>query len=126
MGLPSAIGAWCAANEEGSGHFNKKVYAYVGDGGLGQYLAEWTTVAKYNMDIVCIVENNSELAKISKEQRNAKMPVWETSLKNPNFAEYARSCGTKAVRVCNKKQLREALENIPSGEPYLIELITSK
>lgn len=126
VGLPSAIGAWCAANEEGSRHFNKKVYAYVGDGGLGQYLAEWTTVAKYNMDIVCIVENNSELAKISKEQRNAKMPVWETSLKNPNFAEYARSCGTKAVRVCNKKQLREALENIPSGEPYLIELITSK
>lgn len=126
VGLPSAIGAWCAANEEGSRHFKRKVYAYVGDGGLGQYLAEWTTVAKYNMDIVCIVENNSELAKISKEQRNAKMDVWETNLRNPNFAEYARSCGTKAARVETREQLIEALKNIPEGEPYLIEMLTAK
>ena len=126
VGLPSAIGAWCAANEEGSRHFKMKVYAYVGDGGLGQYLAEWTTVAKYNMDIVCIVENNSELAKISKEQRNAKMDIWETNLRNPSFAEYARSCGTKAARVETREQLIEALKNIPEGEPYLIEMLTAK
>lgn len=124
VGLPSAIGAWCAANEKGSEHFGKKVYAFVGDGGFGQYLAEWTTVVKYNMDIVCIVLNNSELAKITKEQKNAHVEIWQTDLKNPSFAEYAKLCKSKSARVTNKAELEDALKNIPRGEPYLIEIIS--
>ncbi len=109
VGLPSAMGAWCAANENDSDYKGRPVVAVVGDGGLGQYLSEWTTVAKNSMDIKCVVFNNSELAKISLEQRNAKFDVWETSLRNPSFAEFAKLCGTKAVRISDPEKLDEQL-----------------
>ena len=124
VGLPSAIGAWCATQEKDSPMRNRPVVAIVGDGGLGQYLAEWTTVAKYNMDIKCVVFNNSELAKISKEQRNAHYDVWETSLVNPSFAEFAKLCGTNAVRLSNPETLEQDLVKAMSEKgACLIEII---
>ena len=123
VGLPSAIGAWCASQEENSPVKNRPVVAIVGDGGLGQYLTEWTTVAKYNMDIKCVVFNNSELAKISLEQRNAHYDVWETSLVNPSFADFAKLCGTNAVRLTNPDTLEQDLQNAISQKgACLIEI----
>ena len=123
VGLPSAIGAWCASQEENSPVKNRPVVAVVGDGGLGQYLTEWTTVAKYNMDIKCVVFNNSELAKISLEQRNAHYDVWETSLVNPSFAEFAKLCGTNAVRLTNPETLEQDLQKAISQKgACLIEI----
>ena len=125
VGLPSAMGAWCASREAGR-HRGRPVVAVVGDGGIGQYLAEWTTAAKYGMDIKCVVFNNSELAKISLEQRNARFDVWETSLKNPGFAEFARLCGTGAVRISDPSKLDEQLRAAFSlAGPVLIEITTA-
>ena len=70
-----------------------------GDGGFGQYLAEFTTAVKYDMNITHVLLNNSELGKISKEQRAAERQVWQTSLVNPNFSIYAKSCGGFGKRV---------------------------
>ncbi len=109
VGLPSAMGAWCASQEYGSIVEGRPVVAVVGDGGLGQYLAEWSTISKYAMDIKCVVFNNSELAKISLEQRNAHFNVWETSLKNPSFAEFAKLCGTKSVQISDPAKMEEQL-----------------
>lgn len=125
VGLPSAIGAWCATQERDGAYAGKKVVAVVGDGGLGQYLSEWTTVAKYGMDIKCVVFNNSELAKISMEQRAANVDVWETSLVNPNFAEYAKLCGTSSVRITNPEKLEEEMKTAFAKEgSALIEILT--
>ena len=124
VGLPASIGAWCASQEENSPVKNRPVVAIVGDGGLGQYLAEWTTIAKYNMDIKCVVFNNSELAKISKEQRNAHFDVWETSLTNPSFADFAKLCGTKGVRLSNPETLEQDLQSALSQKgACLIEIV---
>ena len=124
VGLPSAIGAWCATKEENSPVKDRPVVAIVGDGGLGQYLAEWTTVAKHNMDIKCVVFNNSELAKISLEQRNAHFDVWETSLTNPSFAEFAKLCGTNGVRLSNPETLEQDLAKAMSEKgACLIEIV---
>ena len=124
VGLPAAIGAWSAVRDHpelGA----RPVVAVVGDGGLGQYLAEWTTVVRCGMDIKCVVFNNSELAKISLEQRNAHVSVWETRLLNPNFAEFAKLCGSAGVRIDDPAKLatemRRAFE-IPG--PALIEVLT--
>ena len=124
VGLPAAIGAWRAVRDHpelGA----RPVVAVVGDGGLGQYLAEWTTVVRCGMDIKCVVFNNSELAKISLEQRNAHVSVWETRLLNPNFAEFAKLCGSAGVRIDDPAKLatemRRAFE-IPG--PALIEVLT--
>ena len=65
--------------------------AVTGDGGFGQYMAEYTTAVKYGMNITHVLLNNAELGKISKEQRAGEFDVWQTSLSNPSFAAYART-----------------------------------
>ncbi len=123
VGLPSAIGAACATKEEGE-LFNRKVIVIVGDGGLGQYLADFSTLVKYNLNVCVVVFNNSELGKISLEQRAAGMKVWETSLANPNFAEYAKACGTFGARVKTEQELRDALQQaIALNAPSLVEIM---
>ncbi|MEM1110486.1 MAG: thiamine pyrophosphate-dependent enzyme [Pseudomonadota bacterium] len=122
--LPAAIGAWCATQdfEEYAG---RKVVSVSGDGGLGQYLAEVTTLVKYNMDVTHVLLNNGELGKISKEQRAGEWDVWETDLLNPNFAEYAELCGAMGIRVSEADELENALRRaIEHDGPALVEIMT--
>jgi thiamine pyrophosphate-dependent acetolactate synthase large subunit-like protein/nitrite reductase/ring-hydroxylating ferredoxin subunit len=119
--LPAALGAWAASGG------SRKIISIGGDGGLGQYLADFTTAVKYEMPITHIVLNNDELAKISREQVTALRPVWQTSLVNPDFAEFARLCGGEGYRVEDPEDLQEALEAALAveGKPALVEVRTS-
>ncbi|MCP4361478.1 MAG: Rieske 2Fe-2S domain-containing protein [Chloroflexi bacterium] len=117
--FPAAMGAWAAAPE-------RKIVAVAGDGGFGQYMAEFTTAVKYHMPITLILLNNSELAKISREQRGGNFHVWQTSLVNPNFAQYAENCGGLGIRVEQAADLRPALETaLAFNGPSLVEIISS-
>ena len=116
---PAAMGAWVAVGD------SRPVIAVAGDGGFCQYLAELTTAVKYNMPIKLILLNNSELGKISKEQRAGEFDVWATDLHNPNFSEYANSCGALGIRVENKEALKENMEKVLAHDgPALLEIIT--
>ena len=65
------------------------------------------------------------LGKISKEQRAGEWKVWETSLVNPNFAEYAKLCGAKGIRVESPDVLDRALQDALTHEgPALVEIVT--
>ncbi len=121
FGLPAALGAWAAT--QGS----RKVISVSGDGGLGQYLADFTTAVKYGMDITHVVLNNDELAKISRDQVGALRPVWQTSLVNPDFAAFARNCGGVGFRVEDPDDLEDALSSALAvkGGPSLVEVITA-
>ena len=69
--------------------------------------------------------NNAELGKISKEQRAGEWPVWQTDLTNPNFAEFATSCGGLGIRVEKVSDLEAALQRaIDFDGPALVEVIT--
>jgi thiamine pyrophosphate-dependent acetolactate synthase large subunit-like protein len=69
--------------------------------------------------------NNSELGKITKEQRAGHFPVWQTSLVNPDFAAYASSCGALGLRVTSADELDDALARaIAHDGPSLVEVIT--
>ena len=117
--LPAAMGAWAA-----QGH-QRPIWSVSGDGGLGQYLAEINTLVKYNMNIKHIVLNNSELGKISKEQRAAEVDVWQTTLSNPSFAKYAQNCGALGIRVEKLEDLIPAMEKLKACDgPALLEVIT--
>jgi len=61
------------------------------------------------MNITHVLLDNSMLGKITKEQRAAQFEVWQTSLHNPDFAEYARICGALGVRVDTRDQVGPAL-----------------
>ena len=123
--LPAAMGAWAATRGGHSRFTGRKVVSISGDGGLGQYLGEITTLVKYDMNITHVVLNNSQLGKISKEQRSGEWPVWQTSLVNPDFAAFAESCGARGFRVSAPDQLDQALtEAIGHTGPALVEIVT--
>lgn len=122
--LPAALGAWSATQDFEEFH-GRKVISISGDGGFGQYAMEFTTAVKYGMDITHILLNNSELGKISKEQRSGEWPVWETNLTNPSFAAFARLCGGHGHRVTEAAELKDAITAaIAHNGPSLVEIIT--
>jgi pyruvate oxidase len=104
FGFPAAMGAWAAAPD-------RQIVAVTGDGGFGQYLAELTTAVKYEMNITHVLIDNGQLGKISKEQRAGEWDVWQTSLHNPDFAEYAKLCGAFGVRVASRDALDDAISS---------------
>lgn len=117
--LPAAMGAWAAQGKD------RPIWSVSGDGGFGQYLGEMMTLVKYNMNIKHILLNNSELGKISKEQKAAELDVWKTSLHNVSFAKYAENCGALGLRVTKKEDLLSAFEKIKNHNgPALLEIIT--
>ncbi|VAW30558.1 Pyruvate dehydrogenase (quinone), partial [hydrothermal vent metagenome] len=117
--FPAAMGAWAAAPQ-------RKIIAVAGDGGFGQYLAEFTTAVKYSMNITLVLLNNCEIAKISREQRGGNFHVWQTSLHNPNFAQFAQNCGGLGIRVEKIEALRPALEQAFAHDgPSLVEIISA-
>ncbi|WP_100463207.1 thiamine pyrophosphate-dependent enzyme [Mycobacteroides abscessus] len=118
FGFPAAMGAWAAAPE-------RPIIAITGDGGFGQYLAELTTAVKYNMNITHILLNNGELAKISDEQRGAQYEVWQTSLRNPDFAAFARDCGAYGRQVATPAELSVVIsEALSFPGPAMVEVLT--
>ena len=118
FGFPAAMGARMAAPD-------RPTIAVTGDGGFGQYLAEFTTAVKYGMNITHVLLNNSELGKISKEQRAGEWDVWQTSLHNPNFAEYAKNCGGFGIRVTDRAELDDAMTQAFAYDgPAIVEILT--
>lgn len=116
--FPAAMGAW-AANS------GRKIVSISGDGGFGQYMGELTTAVKYEMDITHILLNNSELGKISKEQRDGEWKVWQTSLVNPSFAAFAELCGGRGIAVDAAQDLASAVkEALAYPGPSLVEVMT--
>ncbi|RME59720.1 MAG: thiamine pyrophosphate-binding protein [Caldilineae bacterium] len=117
--FPAAMGAWAAAP-------SRPILAIAGDGGFGQYMAEFTTAVKYQMPITLVLLNNAELAKISREQRNAGFHVWQTDLHNPNFADFAENCGGLGIRVSQRADLRPALEQaLVHDGPSIVEILST-
>ena len=117
--FPAAMGAWAAVGED------RQIVSVSGDGGFGQYAMELTTAAKYGMNLTHVLMNNNELGKISKEQRFAEFDVWQTSLHNPNFADFANLCGVRGTRVESADDLDAALADALSHDgPALVEVMT--
>jgi thiamine pyrophosphate-dependent acetolactate synthase large subunit-like protein len=124
FGFPAAMGAW-AATQDCEEFAGRKVISISGDGGFGQYPMDFTTAVKYGMDITHILLNNSELGKISKEQRAGEWPVWETDLHNPSFAAFAKLCGGYGARVTKASALQEAIAGaLAHAGPALVEIVT--
>ncbi len=121
---PAAMGAWLATQEEDERFHGRKVVAISGDGGFGQYMGELLTAVKYGMNITHVLVNNSELGKITKEQRAGEWEAWQTSLHNPNFAEYATVSGAWGRRVTSADELDQTLrEALTVDGPALVEIV---
>ncbi len=123
--LPAAMGAWAATQESDPRFAGRKVVSVSGDGGFGQYMGELLTAVKYGMNITHVLLRNDQLGKISKEQRSGNWEVWQTSLHNPSFAEYARISGALGIEVREASQLDAALaEALAAPGPSLVEIVS--
>ncbi len=119
FGFPAAMGAWAAEGDK------RPIVAVTGDGGFGQYLGELLTAVQYKMNITHILLNNSQIGKISKEQRAGQFDVWKTTLHNPNFSEYANNCDAMGIRVTEKSRLDDAIQEALAYEgPSMVEVIS--
>ncbi len=117
--FPAAMGAWAAVGD------TRKVVSVSGDGGFGQYAMELTTAVKYGMNITHVLLNNSELGKISKEQRAGEFDVWQTSLHNPDFAAFAELCGAQGIRVTELDDLHDAVAAALAHDgPSIVEVVS--
>lgn len=115
--LPAALGAFAAVGR------SRPIVSMSGDGGLAQYLAEFTTAVLYDMPITHLVLNNDELGKISREQVGGLWPVWQTALVNPDFPAFAESCGGRGFRATTPDELTMAMREAVSHDgPALVEV----
>ena len=116
--FPAAMGRWLRSGDQ------RDVVSISGDGGFGQYAMELTTAVKYGMNITHVLVNNSELGKISKEQRSAELDVWQTSLHNPSFAELATLAGATGIRVAELDGLDAGLAAAFGADgPVVVEIV---
>jgi len=72
-------------------------------------------------------DSASESAQDTNEQGEsaASSVKWQTSLQNPNFAEYAELCGAMGVRVTGPSELDDAMQKALAHDgPALVEILT--
>jgi acetolactate synthase-1/2/3 large subunit len=122
--LPAAIGARCASP-------NRPVICFTGDGGFWYHLSELETAARYGINTVTVVNNNSSLSQetgeINRAYRN-DLPANAYDLmkfNSINLAKLAEAMGCFGIRVEEPSELRPALDRaLASGRPALVDVAT--
>lgn len=117
-GLPAAIAAKLAAPQ-------RTVVAIAGDGCLQMTSQELMTAVQFGLGLIVIIANNRTLGTIRMHQeRRYPGRVVATSLMNPDFAAWAKSCGAHAERVETTDAFAPALERaLADGRACVIELV---
>lgn len=116
--VPEAIGAKKAFPD-------RQVIAMAGDGGLTMLLGELLTIVQNKIPVKIVVYNNGELGFIRLESNMEKIPPFEISLQNPDFAELAKVIGIKAIKIDSPNNLENILrEALANDEAVLINAVT--
>eukprot|EP00873_Tetraselmis_striata_P031693 jgi/Tetstr1/451957/TSEL_038993.t1 len=119
-GIPAAV---AAARLDRS----RPVIAFAGDGCFLMNGQEFATAVQYDLAIIVIVVDNGMYGTIRMHQEmNYPDRVVATSLKNPDFAAYARAFGGHGERVEKTEDFVPALERaVSSGRPAIIHCLVS-
>jgi acetolactate synthase-1/2/3 large subunit len=125
-GLPGALGVKCALPD-------RPVLCWSGDGAFYYHIGELETAARYGINIVAVVNNNStlnqEIPLFDKAyggvQRGRSDEMWRHS--DINFAKVAESFGCVGMRVEDPSDLNEALKTAFSlNKPVVIDAISDE
>ena len=116
-GLPAAVAAKLV-------HPERPVLAVCGDGDFLMNGQELATAVQYGAAFVALVVNNGLYGTIRMHQeREYPGRVFGTSLRNPDFAAYARAFGAHGESVERTEDFAAAFERArAAGKPALIEL----
>jgi acetolactate synthase-1/2/3 large subunit len=122
-GFPGALGVKCAVGD-------RPVLCWTGDGAFYYHIAELETAARYGINLVVLVNNNSAL--------NQEIPLFEGAIeKNPrkpeelygftdiNFAKVAESFGCVGIRAETPAEVKAALAKaFTMKRPVVIDAVT--
>lgn len=105
----------------------RQVVALAGDGGLTMMLGELLTLVQEDLPVKIVVFENSSLNFVELEMKAAGFVNWGTGLRNPDFAEVARTIGLHGSRVERSDDLAPALtEAFAHDGPALVNVITER
>jgi len=103
---------------------DRQIICVNGDGGFGQLMADFTTAVREELPVKIIVFNDGKIKNIAKEQAMYGYPVFGISFPNPNFAQYAESCGGVGYRITTPDELDKAFEEgFKLDRPVLFDVL---
>ena len=114
-GVPAAVGAKRL-------HPEKLVVSFAGDGCFLMNGQEFATAVQYDLPVIIVVIDNGMYGTIRMHQeREYPGRVSGTTLKNPDFAAYARAFGGHGERVETTADFAPAFERaLASGKPAIL------
>jgi pyruvate dehydrogenase (quinone)/pyruvate oxidase len=116
-GLPYAIAAALAFPE-------RKIIAFVGDGGLSMLMAELATCARHALNVTVVVIKNNSLGQIKWEQMVfLGNPEFGCELHPIDFAGVARACGVRGYTITDPATCAATLREALSAGPALVEAV---
>ena len=117
-GMPAAVGAKRVFPD-------RAVIAFVGDGDFLMNGQEFATAVQYDLPILVVLLDNGMYGTIRMHQeREYPGRVSATTLKNPDFAAYARAFGGHGERVESTEDFAPALERaLASAKPAILHCI---
>ena len=119
FGIPAAIGAAIACPD-------KKVVAFVGDGGAQMTAEELVVAAEHRLPVAFVVFANGTLGLVRQMQKEGfGSRYFATDLRSPDFVKLAAAYGMKGVRVVDPARLDAAIARaVRAKEPVLVEVRT--
>jgi acetolactate synthase-1/2/3 large subunit len=123
-GFPGSLGVKCALPD-------RPVLCWTGDGAMYYHLAELETAARYGINVVVVVNNNSgvnqEINLIDAVYNDLGRPradeLWQ--YRRTNFAKVAESLGCVGLRAETPAQFKDALGQAFSlKRPVVIDAVT--
>ncbi|HEY6251434.1 MAG TPA: thiamine pyrophosphate-dependent enzyme [Candidatus Angelobacter sp.] len=118
-GLPAAIGAACAAQEQGR---KSRVVCIAGDGGFQYTAHELATLAQYGLPVKILLVNDNAYGIIGFLQRTLFGHTHEINLKNPDFCALAQAHGVAGQLASDFDSLRRQLPQwLNTPGPALLE-----
>lgn len=105
----------------------RQVICITGDGGFAMVMADFTTAVYNKLPVKVIIFNDGILKNIKKEQEMYGYEAFGIDFINPNFADFAISCGGDGFRVESPEELDNALlAAFSSNRPAIVDVVIDK
>ena len=106
---------------------DRQVICITGDGGFAMLMADFTTAVFNKLPVKVIIFNDGMLKNIKKEQEMYGYKAFGIEFINPDFADFAISCGGDGFRVERPEELDSAIEQaFSSTKPSIVDVVIDK
>jgi pyruvate dehydrogenase (quinone) len=88
----------------------RQVIVMCGDGGFAMLMQEFFTSVQHGLPVKVFVFNNGGWGLVHLEMEEAGLPVFSgATIRNPDFAMFAQSCGAQGYRITDPQLLSETI-----------------